>query len=172
MSFLRHLGLPTALVVAACSSDPDDDAKFDYGKDEMRSAIEGTWEGASPTAGGGTAPVTLTLVYAAPDVKTLCGNRVLGHDVSAVAPRCIDMSSVNLRGTMTMRFGETDAPREAPLRGTFDVMSLRFDGRGMVAADVDGQRLEATLANDVLDGSLFAAPDRAGKVGFSLRRRP
>jgi hypothetical protein len=168
------LGLVTLLSVvasAACTSSESDES-FDYGRDDMRSAIEGTWEGTSLLADGSAgSPVTLSIVYSTPDAKTLCASRVLGrHEPGAVAPRCVATSSMNITGTMTARFGSTDAPRDLPVRGTFDVMSLKLDGRGTLSAEVNDRRLEATLSNEVLEGNLSRQAD-ASSLGFSLRRR-
>jgi hypothetical protein len=164
---LTKLGSIALLLLAACSnsngsSGDGDDEKFEYGRDEMRSAIEGTWEGTA-----GTEPITLSLVYASPDVKPQCGNRTLSGDVG---PLCISSSSVNITGTVQL--GPT-ANGSVPLEGSFSVLSLRFDGHGMFSAKSDKGQLFAELANGVLEGNLQAegGPPPASPVAFSLRRK-
>ena len=158
-----------ALSLVACNDASEDEPPFDYGADEMKEAIEGTWEGTSKpdAAGASGSPVTMKLTYSTPAARPLCGNRVLAH--GALTPRCADMSSINVTGTLTSRPAATEAAREVSLLGTFVVASLRFTGQGDLQATVDGGRLSATLANDVLEGSL---QDEGGAVisGFSLRR--
>lgn len=169
--------LPIVLLVAAVSlsigcgttsSADEEEAEFSYGRDEMRAAIEGTWAGASSTG----APVTLSITYSAPDVQPRCGNRVLDldGDPSVVSPRCIDMSSVNVTGILRATFGAESDPRDASMRGTFEVMSLRFDGHGLLEAEVDGRRFSATLADGVLDGNLVASGG-ASEGRLTLRRK-
>ena len=163
-----------ATLLVACSNDvSEDEPAFDYGGDEMKAAIEGTWEGTSkPDAAGAGSPVTLKLTYATPDTRPLCGNRVLASGeslTSGIAPRCIDMSSINVTGTLTSRPAATEAPRDMPVRGTFLVASLRFTGHGDLEAEVDGGRLSATLSNDVLEGDL-QGQDGAVIAAFTLRR--
>ena len=97
-------------------------------------------------------------------MKPLCANRVLSSP-SQIGPRCISVSMVNVTGTLTTPSGEI------AVRGLFEVMSLRFDGHGFLRATaVDGQVLEGTLANGVLDGRLDAG-DRTTTLTFSARRR-
>ncbi len=164
------LGVVTALLLNACNGD-EDEADFDYGRDEMKAAIEGTWEGTtqeSSTAASVT-PVTLRLVYGAPDTRPLCGNRVLANgEAQLVGPRCADMSSMNVTGT----WSPTSAPAgDLAVRGTFAVYSLRFDGHGELHADLaDQKKLMARLSDGTLEGSLQGA-DGAVIAGFTLRRK-
>lgn len=165
-SFSALLVLLSAL--AGCSSE-DQDAQFEYGRDDMRSAIEGSWEGTA-TLGAADEPMKMTLVYSAPDARPLCGNRVLSVGAGSLAPRCVDVSSIHVTGVLNARLGDADA-RDVAVRGTFEVASLRFDGRGALDAEVDGRRLEAALAGDVLEGSV-GAPDGSSSLPFTLRRAP
>jgi len=138
----------------------------------MKEAIEGTWEGTAepgPAASGAETPMTLKLTYTTPDVQPRCGNRVLSSE-ALLAPRCIDASSINVTGTLTSAPGGSEAPRDALVRGTFMVMSLRFSGHGDLTADVGGDRLGASLANDVLEGNV-EAPDGALRWHFTLQRK-
>ncbi|MDF2696019.1 MAG: hypothetical protein K0S65_4402 [Labilithrix sp.] len=157
----------SVLVVSlvACNNASEEDESFDYGRDDVRAAIEGTWEGTSSSTGGAATPVTLTLAYATADAQTLCGNRILS---GAVAPRCMDISTMNVSGTFT---SETVSARNQAFRGSFGVYSLRFAGQGELSAEIDGKRLGGSLSNDVLEGTLTG---QAGEVliSFSLRRRP
>ncbi|MBX3204239.1 MAG: hypothetical protein KF764_04175 [Labilithrix sp.] len=165
------LALGVLVGSAACAADDAEEESFDYGRDEMRSAIEGTWEGSSEKPDGTAGPaLTLTLTYTAPDAKPLCANRTLSRDgasADAVAPRCISASSVNVTGTLKGPLASGDGS----LRGTFSVFSLRFDERGTLDANIDGHRLGAELSNGTLGGTVL---DESGAVtfGFSAKRRP
>lgn len=162
------VGLAAILAAVACNDDDTDDASFDYGRDEMKEAIEGTWEGTSKAEGGAESPVTLKLTYTTPDARPQCGNRVLSS--GAIAPRCMDLSSINVTGTLTSRPAASEAPRDVLVRGTFEVMSLRFNGQGELQAEVDGDRLGASLANDVLQGDVQGR-DGALRWRFTLQRK-
>lgn len=163
-------GLVAILASAACSNASEEEESFDYGRDEMRSAIEGTWEGTSRRADGSAGPaMTLKLVYSTADTKPLCDNRLLS-DQGSISLQCTSMSSINVTGTMTAPLDANAAPRDLALRGTFDVLSLRFDGRGLLHAEVDGRQLDATLSNEVLEGNLTES-DGASKLAFSAQRR-
>ncbi|MBX3197143.1 MAG: hypothetical protein KF894_03215 [Labilithrix sp.] len=165
------LALCVLLGSPACAADDGDEASFDYGRDEMRSTIEGTWEGSSRSADGTEGPaLTLTLTYTEPETKPLCANRTLAREgayADAVAPRCISRSSVNVAGTLNGPLASSDVS----VRGTFSVFSLRFDERGTLDANVAGRRLSAELANGTLDGNVV---DERGAVAFafSAKRRP
>jgi|GEM_PF-5823161 len=167
------VGLVAMLSLVGCSADADE-PDFDYGRDEMKEAIEGSWEGTmTPADGSAASPVTMTLVYGAPGTRPLCGNRVLSSgEAFLVGPRCMDLSSINVTGTLTSlpAAGRDDEAREVPVRGTFEVWSLRFTGRGELMADVDDQKLAASVSNGVLEGVLQTA-DGNPKSSFSLRRR-
>ncbi len=166
-------GLLAILCSAACGNDAADE-DFDYGRDEMKNAIEGTWEGTSTPAGSETAgaPVTLTLVYSNADTHALCDQRVLAYDGvldTSLAPRCMSTSWMNIYGTFTSRAAASAPPRDDVVRGRFAVWSLRFTGDGELEAEVgDGKQLTATLSNDVLEGSIGSSD---GKTHFTLRRR-
>ena len=165
-----NVGLVALLSLSGCSADAsEDEPDFDYGRDEMKEAIEGAWEGTmTPADGGAASPVTMTLVYGAPQTRPLCGNRFLSSGL--VGPRCVDISSINVTGTLTSRPAEPESSRDVPVRGTFEVWSLRFTGRGELMADVDDQKLAASVSNGVLEGVLQTA-DGNPQSSFSLRRR-
>ena len=165
-------GLVAILASAGCSNASEDEESFDYGRDEMRSAIEGTWEGTSRRADGSAGPaMTLELVYSTSDTKPLCGNRMLSHgEQGSVSPQCTSQSTINVTGTVTAPSVANAAPSDLSLRGTFEVWSLRFDGRGFLQAEVDGRQLDATLSNEVLEGNLTES-DGTTKLAFSAQRR-
>lgn len=164
------LGLVASLASAACSNASEEEESFDYGRDEMRSAIEGTWEGTSRRADGSAGPtMTLKLVYSTADTRPLCSNRLLSEQ-GTISPQCMSMSSINVTGTITAPVDANAAPSDLALRGTFDVPSLRFDGRGLLHAEVDGRKIDATLSNEVLDGNLTAT-DGSIELSFSAQRR-
>ena len=165
-------GLVAILASAGCSSASEEEESFDYGRDEMRSAIEGTWEGTSHRADGSAGPaMTLNLVYSTADTKPLCNNRMLSHgEQGSISLQCESMSSVNVTGTVTAPLDANATPRDLALRGTFDVTGLRFGGHGLLHAEVDGRQLDATLSNEVLEGNLTES-DGSSKLAFSARRR-
>ncbi|HVH41472.1 MAG TPA: hypothetical protein VM925_03985 [Labilithrix sp.] len=170
--------LAIVLAIAGCSSDAsrdEEEESFDYGRDEMKGAIEGTWEGSAKPGAGSDAPssVSLTLTYSASDVGTLCNNRVLSRDSvhGVIAPRCMDMSSMNVSGTLTSLHAATSNPAQnVAVRGSFSVMSLRFTGGGHLQAEFDGGTLGAELSSDVLTGSVARA-DGTTSFEFELRRK-
>lgn len=166
-----EIALVIALGSTACGGD-DDASSFSYGVGEMRSAIEGTWEGTSRTSESGTeAPITMTLAYVSSDTKPQCTSRLLSRDErESIGPRCIDMSTISVNGKMVARFSATETARERLVQGTFDVMSLKFDGHGMLSILADNRHLEATLTDDLLEGSVHETPDSSA-VTFSLHRR-
>jgi len=165
--------LLAVFALTACGSEGDEEASFDYGRDEMKQAIEGTWNGTAKAVGSGAPDeqMTLKLTYTAPDLSAQCNNRVLSSEDArrGIAPRCAAVSSMNLTGTLTSVSEAGGSAREMVVRGTFAVMSLRFDGHGEIEAEIDDGRLSATLSDDVLGGSVFA-PDGAQLRTFSLRR--
>ena len=115
--------------------------------------------------------MTLRLVYSTSDTKPLCGNRMLSlGEQGSVSPQCISQSTINVTGTVTAPVDANAAPRDLALRGTFEVWSLRFDGRGLLHAEVDGRELDATLSNDVLEGNLTESGGST-KLAFSAQRR-
>jgi hypothetical protein len=166
----RRLSVLVALLsLAACNSASSSEPEFDYDGDDLREAIEGTWEGTSNGDAAAT-PVTLTLVYASPDAHTLCGNRMLALGEPTLAPRCMDYSTMNVTGSLATERDVESFPRTSPeaFRGSFVVYSLRFDGRGELDGQLDGARLSAVLSNDVLEGSVTGD---GKQLEFSLRRR-
>lgn len=168
MVAIRTTGLASVLVIVAsvacgASDTTEEEPSFDYGRDEMKAAVEGTWEGTS-AAGGAESTVTLTLTYVTPDARTLCSNRVL-----SVSPRCADMSSINVTGTLTSRDPSTDTPREHAFRGTFFVPSLRWSGAGELEGDLDGSRLTARLDGGALEGTIVDGAGTTSKL--TLRRK-
>ena len=165
-------GLVAILASAGCSNASEEEESFDYGRDEMRSAIEGTWEGTSKRADGSAGPaMTFRLVYATADTKPLCNNRMLSHgEQGSIFLLCVSQSTINVTGTVTAPSDASAAPRDLALRGTFEVWSLRFHGGGFLQAEVDGRQLDATLSNDVIEGNLTES-DGSTKLAFSAQRR-
>jgi len=166
-------GLLAVLALTACGSAGDEEPSFDYGRDEMKQAIEGTWNGTAKAVGS-AAPdeqMTLKLTYTASDLSAQCNNRVLSSEDArrGIAPRCVAVSSMNVTGTLTSLGEAGGSAREMLVRGTFEVMSLRFDGHGALEAEIDDGRLSAALSDDVLEGSVIA-PDGAHVRTFSLHR--
>lgn len=157
---------------AGCSNrgSETDDSDYDYDGDDMRAAIEGTWTGDLETNGASTStPLTLKLSYLAPDsVQPACGNRQLSGEV-AVAPRCVDLSSINVTGTADGIADEGGGSTGITLLGTFTVMSLKFDGRGFLDGKVGGGRsFTANLADGTLTGNVSSADGSLAQ--FTLHR--
>ena len=164
----RRWSVVFAVMTSLVACTHDDDPEFDYGRDEMKEAIEGTWVSDDGAAG---APITLTLVYSAPETRPLCGNRMLSSDgAQLVVPRCTHMSSMNITGTLTSRPAASEPARDLSVRGTFGVWSLRFTGVGFLEGHVEDDALSATLSNGVLEGTLRGA-DGVQTSSFTLRRK-
>lgn len=156
---------------AGCSHrvSESDDSDYDYDGDDMKAAIEGTWAGDLQANGASTAtPLTLKLSYLAPSsVQPACGSRQLA-EAFGVAPRCMDLSSINVTGTADGVADESGASTGVELRGTFTVMSLTFGGRGFLNGKVGSGSLSADLADGTLTGDLI---DRDGvSAKFTLHR--
>jgi hypothetical protein len=178
----KYFGLSALLIAStACgsssSSSSDGDESFKYGRDEVRSAIEGTWEGSTTNADGSAgSPVTMTLTYAPSDAQTLCNTRVLSNAdplQGIVGLRCSSESEMNVTGTITPpSSGDEATPvsREIAIRGFFIVAGLNFDGDGALTATADGRSLDAVLSNAVLKGSL-KEPGGGIAFNFSLQRK-
>lgn len=164
---MRGLGwvLPVALFFVnpsfGCSSTADD-SEFQYGSEELRSAVEGQWALTISPKSGEPLEVTLRVEQAgaAPTAKRLlddgllraahaCENRTLIRSAAA----CVQSTSMPL----SVNFVSGDAWfATQQLTGSFDVHSLIFSqgylglslGPQMVVAlvDPDGAVIEATLA--------------------------
>lgn len=151
----------TSLIVACSSSSSSGDTPT-FTAADVKPTIEGTWKGVL-VKGTESAQGTLKLTYApaSTNVKTACSNRTLSEG-SDLAPRCIDVSTLPLAGTLTLESVST------PLSGSMMVMELTYRGRGDVSLqDSSNNRVNAQLESGKLTGTATLS---SGTYDFVLTR--
>lgn len=155
---LRSLILVSVLTACASSSSSDPDWKF--GAAEAESSLAGKWAGTF-TAGAKTGSIDLDLALAAPTATPKCGSRTLG-----LAPKCIDVTTVRLVGTLTTSDGAFNA---AAVSGALEVFSTTLSSGQLELKTADGKTLTAQYQPSTFkDGRLALA---SGEATFTLARR-
>lgn len=160
--------LPAGLLVfaSACSSTSSTSSGSSattptFTAEDVRPTIEGTWKG-SLVKGADSTPSTLVLTYTAATVKSQCSNRTLSETDDALHTTCIDLTNMNLGGTLALQNVSTQ------LTGSLVITELSYQGRGDVfLRDAADNRLSARLENGKLVGTANLA---TGEYTFTLTR--
>ena len=165
MRFVRVLsGL--AMFIVGCSSASSSSSGSSaptFTAEDVRPTIEGTWKG-DLVKGADKTPSTLALTYRAPGatVKGQCSNRTLNADDDQLSAQCIDVSNMNLNGTLALQNVSTQ------VTGTLMVSEATYQGRGDVSlADAANNRINARLENGTLVGTATLV---TGEYTFTLTR--
>lgn len=150
-------------------SGDDPDVEFQFGEAEMRAAVEGTWIVKLTPKQGPARSILFTVEQWGPTAHSsrergwirsaaACGRRSFIKRAEA----CVDISNMELK---LVAIGDA---RSSTLSGRFHVFGKRFD-RGGLHLDIDGSRIEATIAarGEVLDISM-----RDGSAWLMRVQRP
>lgn len=157
---LASLGV--AAFATGCGPSYEED-EFEYGADEMRSAIVGDWSGDLTLTGRAPTTLTLHLEHQPPGVGPACGSQSLG-----VGLACSPHSSLGLKGTLSSTDGTY---RDTPVEGSFWVNGVVLKSGSLSVYLDDGSELSAGWnqgSSELEGGTLQSDYRRLGTV--TLRR--
>lgn len=157
---VRFLAL--AIFLTACSSSESDEPDYKFGAAEAQSALTGDWTG-TWSAGGKTGAIDLKLAMATPVATPKCGNRTLSGDL---APKCIDVTTVRLVGTLTTSDGAFGG---ASMNGALEVFATTLTDGQLDLKTTDGKTLTARYVSPSFKDGRVMLP--AGEATFTLSRR-
>lgn len=161
---LRFASISFVAFVGACGPNYEEE-EFEYGADEMRSAIVGDWSGELTMDGQPTTALTLRLEHQPPGgVAPACGSQSLG-----VGLACSPHSSLGLKGTLSSADGTY---RDTPVEGSFWVDGVVMKSGSLSMVLDDGSQLSAgwSQGSSELEGGTMEN-ERYFPIGtFTLRR--
>ena len=144
-----------AVFLASCSSSEDEEFQFD--RNDVDSALSGTWTGSFATGRSGTLDVVLRI--APPTAQAKCANRTL-------STKCTTESEAIFEGTLTTSDGEFAA---VPIKGYVMIGGTEFNNGYLDLTTADGVTLNAAYSGGALrDGTLRKAESTST---FTLARK-
>lgn len=163
MRYVLAVGLLALFASSGCSSTSSSSsgATPTFTAEDVKPSIEGTWKGAL-VKGADSTQSTLVLTYNAASVKSQCSSRTLSEEDDSLHPACIDVTSMNLGGTLALQNVSTQ------LTGTLLITELTYQNRGDVSlSDASNNRLSARLEGGKLVGNAVLT---TGEYTFTLTR--